>query len=66
MAHLKKSIVDIQAEENSLAHDFIIPISRLENDPNYNSYRRGYSIRPVVQKLLKTPGINLYYGAGTP
>ena len=66
MTHLKKSILEMQAEENSLAHDFIIPISRLENDPNYNSYRRGYSILPVVQKLLKTTGIDLSYGAGTP
>jgi len=66
MAHLKRSIVDVQAEENCLAHALIIAISRLENDPNYNSYRRGYKVRPVVQNLFTTTGIDLTNGAGIP
>ena len=52
MAHLKKSIIEVKAEGNCLANAFIIAISRLNNVSNYNSYRRGYKIRPVVQNLL--------------
>ena len=66
MSHLKQSIDEVKAEENCLAHALIIAISRIEKDPNYNSYRRGYRIRPVVQKLLKTTGIDLSNGAGIP
>jgi len=66
MAHLKQSIVEVKAEENCLAHALIIAIARIEKDPNYNSYRRGYRIRPVVQKLLKTIYIDLSNGAGIP
>jgi len=64
MAHLKQSIVEVQAEENYLAHALIIAIARLEKDPNHNSYRRGCRIRPVVQNLSKTTGIDLSNGAG--
>ena len=64
MAHLKQSIVEVKAEENCLAHAILIAISRLEKDPNYNSYRRGYKIRRVVQKLLKKTCIDLSNGAG--
>ena len=49
MAHLKTSIVEEKAEDKCLAQALVIAISRLENDPNYNSYRRGYRIDPVVQ-----------------
>ena len=38
MAHLERSIVEMHAQENCLAHVFKIAISRLEKDPNYNSY----------------------------
>jgi len=44
IAHLKKSTMEVTAEENCLAHALIIAISRIEKDPNYNSYRRGYKI----------------------
>ena len=40
MAHLKRSVIDVRAEENCLAHALVIAIARLEKDPNYNSYRR--------------------------
>ena len=66
MAHLKRNIVEVQAEENCLAHALIIAIARLEKDPNYNSYRRGYKICHVVQKLCKTAGIDLSNGGGIP
>ena len=64
IAHLNKSIVEVKAEENCLAHALLIAISRLNKDPNYNSYRRGYKIRPAVQNLLETTGINLDRGGG--
>ena len=38
--------------------------SRLNNYPNYNSSRRGRKIRPAVQNLLETTGINLDRGGG--
>jgi len=39
MAHLKKSIVEVKAEENCQAHALIIAIARVENDANYKAYR---------------------------
>jgi hypothetical protein len=59
MAHLKKSIIEVKAEENCLAHALLIAISRINKDPKYESYRKGYKIRPAVQNLLETTGINL-------
>jgi hypothetical protein len=64
MAPLKRSIVDVRAEENWLALALIIAIVRLHNDPNYTSYRKGFKIRPVVEKLLETTGIDLKNGGG--
>ena len=64
MAHLKKDFVEAHAEENCLAQALIIAISRLEKDLKSNPYRRGCRIRHVVQKLLKTSGIDLSNGAG--
>jgi len=66
MAHLKQCIVEVKAEENCLAHALVIAIARLENDPKYNSYRRGCRIRHVVQNLCETIGIHLSTGAGIP
>ena len=65
MAHLKKSIIEIKAENNCLAHALLIVISRINNDSNYNSYRTGYMIRPAVQNLLETTGIDPTKGAGS-
>jgi len=53
MAHLKSSIVEVNAEENCLAHALIIPIARVDNDANYKAYRQGRKISPVVQALLQ-------------
>ena len=64
MAHLKKSIVEVKAEENCLAHALIIAIARVENDSNYKSHRDVWKIRPVVKNLLETTGIDLNNGAG--
>ena len=53
MAHLKRNIVEVKAEENCLAHVLIIAISRVNNDPNYNSYRRGYKKSSRSRTCLK-------------
>ena len=66
MAHLKTSVVVVNTSENCLAHAIIIAIAKLENDPKYVAYRRGYKIRPVVQELLDKTGISLSEGGGIP
>jgi hypothetical protein len=66
MAHIKKSIIEVKAETNCLAHVLVIAIAKATNDTNYNSYRRGYKIRPAVQNLPATTGIDLSQGAGIP
>ena len=53
MSHLKRSIVEVKADENCLAHALIIPIARVDNDANYKAYRQGRKISPVVQALLQ-------------
>jgi len=66
MAHLKKSIVEVKADENCLAHALIISIAKVDNDVNYTAYRKGWKIRPVVQTLLQETGIDLASGGGSP
>jgi len=48
MAHVKHSIINVKAESICLANALIFAIARLTNDPNYNSYRHGYKVRPDV------------------
>ena len=57
MAHVKRSIIEVKAETNCLAHALLIAFARLTKDPNYNSFRRGYKIQPKVQQLLQKTGI---------
>ena len=66
MAHLQTCIIEVKAEDNCLAHAAIIRISRVNNDSKYNSYRRGYKIRPAVRQLLETTRIDLTHCAGIP
>ena len=66
MAHHKKCLVDVKAEEYCLAHALIIAIARVDNDANYKAYRQGRKIRPVVQALLQETGIDLTSGGGIP
>jgi len=63
MTHLKNSIIQVKAEENCLAHALIIAFARFE-DQNYDSYRRGFRIIPMVNHLLQTAGIDLTNGGG--
>jgi len=66
MAHHKKSIVEVNAAENCLAHALIIAIARVENDANYKAYRQARKIRPVVEALLQQTVIDLTRGGGSP
>jgi len=59
MSRLKRSIVEMKAEENCLAHALIIAIAREEKDVNYTAYRKGRKIRPIVEALLQQTGIDL-------
>jgi hypothetical protein len=54
MAHLKSSVVTVNAETNCLAQALIIAIARVDNDPNYNSYRKGRKIRTEVNRDRKS------------
>jgi len=66
MSHLKRSIVEVNAEQNCLAHPLVMTIAKVDNDPNYKAYRQGRKIRPVVQTQIETIGIDLSNGAGIP
>jgi hypothetical protein len=44
----------------------VIAIANLTNDPIYKAYRQGRKIRPVVDNLLATTGIDLTNGEGIP
>jgi hypothetical protein len=66
MAHLKKSIIEVKAEQNCLAHALVIAIAKLNDDPNYKSYIPGRRINSVVDRLLETTGIVLSNGGGLP
>ena len=66
MVHLKRSIVEVKAEENCLAHALIISIAKLTNVSDYKAFRQGRNIRPVVDHLLATTGIALSNGGGIP
>ena len=61
MAQLKRSIVEVKAEDNCLAHAIIIAIAKVKNDQNYKTYQ-GRKIRQVVRNLFVTTGINLSRG----
>jgi len=65
MVHLR-SIVEVKAKNNCLAHALVIAKAKVDNDPNYNSYRRGCKIRPIVDRLLGTTGLNLSAGGRIP
>jgi len=64
MAHLKTSIVKVKAEDNCLAHVLVTSIAKVESDPHYKAYRKGWKIRQEVQTLLETTGIDLSKEAG--
>jgi hypothetical protein len=46
MAHLERSIIEVKAENNCLAHALNIAITRVTNNPNYKAYRQRRSFFP--------------------
>jgi len=67
MASLKRSIVQVKAESICLAHALVIAKAKVDgDDKNYQSYRRGNKIRPVVDRLLEKTGVGLSRGGGVP
>jgi len=64
MVHLKKSVVEVKAVENFLAHAIIIAIAKVENESDYKAYRQGRKIRPVAQKLLPETDLDVSEGGG--
>jgi hypothetical protein len=66
MVHLKRSIIPVKSETNSLAHALIIAISKITNDPDCKAYIKGRKIHRVFDNLLATTGISLINGVGGP
>ena len=64
MAHLKRSVVEVNVSENCLSHAIIISIAKVENYLNYKAYVQGRKIRPDVQKLLTETGLEVSEDAG--
>ena len=62
MAQLRRSVVEVKAGDNCLAHNLIQAIAKADKDPNYLSYRHGNKIRPVVRTLLESTGIEFCGG----
>jgi hypothetical protein len=63
MVHLKRSIVEVRAEENCLAHALVTAMARVTNDPNYQSYRKGRKkILPKDRDILQALGLELSRG----
>ena len=54
----------VKSETNCLAHELIIAIAKITDDPNYKSYRDGRKLGPVLQRLLETTVISLDQGGG--
>jgi len=47
-----------------LDHALIIAKAKVDGDPNYESYRHGSKLRPVVDRPLETTGIDQSRGGG--
>ena len=53
VVQVKRSIIEVRAEENCLAHALVIAIARLHNDPYYKAYSQGRKIRTVVPRITR-------------
>ena len=40
LAHLKRSIIEVRAEHNCLAHALLIAMARIDGHPNYQAFLR--------------------------
>ena len=49
MVHLKRSNVEVKAEQICLAHALVIAIAKVDKDPNFKGCIQGRKIRHVVE-----------------
>lgn len=66
MVHLKRSVIEVKAESNSLTLTLITAIAEATNYQNYKAYREGRKIKPVVHHLLAMTVIDFDNGVGIP
>jgi len=63
MSAIKKSIVVVKATFLCLAHA-LIAMARVNGDPKYKLYRKGYGLKQPIQELLSASGVDLTNGGG--
>jgi len=51
MSAIKRSIAVVKAALLCLAHALIIAMARVNSDPTYKSYRKGYAMKKTVQEI---------------
>jgi hypothetical protein len=69
IARIKRSVVQIRAERDCLAHALVVAIARVTNDPEYRKYSDGRNKMKILSKvmeLLRATGIDLDGGGGIP
>jgi len=66
MAQLKISVIELKADDNSLAHPVIITLAKVKIYPNCVAYRKGRTIPRVVRNLFVTTGIDFSGCGGSP
>jgi len=58
--------MEVESETNCLVHLLITGIAKITNDSNYKPYIQEWKVRPVVQNILETSGIDLVKSAVIP
>jgi hypothetical protein len=67
MTHLKRSIVEVNTEENCLAHALVMAMVRVTNVPDYQAYEKGRKkILSKARELLQAAFVDLSRGGGIP
>ena len=62
LSAIKRSIIVVQGTILCLAHALIIPMSRVNGDPKYKSFRNGTWLKRPVENLLSASGVDLTNG----
>jgi hypothetical protein len=67
IAHVKRSIEEVTAEEKCLAHALVIAVAKVTSDPIYLTYRMGSKkTLSKVRELLQASSVDLSRGRGIP
>jgi len=64
MAQLVWSIVEVKAEENSIAQALVFTMAKVTKDPDYQAYRKERKFLPKVRELWQEAGFHLSRGGG--